>query len=313
MIDIRGWEQLKLYERNSGVLSYAERLVRRLVNKYEKEYCRLLPYEELCSIEKQKAQNVVVSLTSFPERINEVELSIKSLIHQTVRPEKIILWLAKKQFENVKIPSNLRNLCQYGLEICFCEEDILAHKKYYYSMLEYPEKVIITYDDDLIYPEDSIENLLNAHKSNPNAIVCNRGREIVITKKGDIAPYKYWDTYGKILAGTPSYRIMASTGAGTLYPAGCMPEQTFDINKIKKLALTADDLWMKVMSIYAEIPVVRTSPQNKGLCPSGAAKGVTLAKQNVEQKANDIVMKNLLLEYPMVKAKLLEEDINYGK
>ena len=140
MIDIRSWEQLKLYERNGGVLSYAERLVRRLVNKYEKEYCRLLPYEELCSIEKQKAHNVVVSLTSFPERINEVELSIKSLIHQTVRPEKIILWLAKKQFENVKIPSNLRNLCQYGLEICFCEEDILAHKKYYYSM----EKLVIT-------------------------------------------------------------------------------------------------------------------------------------------------------------------------
>jgi len=32
-----------------------------------------------------------------------------------------------------------------------------------------------------------------------------------------------------------------------------MPEETFDVEKIRALALTADDLWMKVMSIIFNV------------------------------------------------------------
>lgn len=313
MMDIRGWDKLKLYEGSSGAAFYLERMVRKLINAQIRRYCRNFPNTQLASIGKERAENVVVSLTSFPARIHQVDLAVKSLLHQTVIPGKVVLWLAQEQFEGVKIPKKLTDLCNYGLEIRFCKEDILAHKKYYYSMLEYPDKLIVTYDDDLIYPEDSLERLLDVHKRNPNVIVCNRGREIAMTAEGEIAPYKYWKVNGDDTYHIPSYRYMASTGAGTLYPPGCMPEETFNLEKIKTLALTADDLWMKAMSIVAGIPVVKTSRRNKGLCLSCSKRGIALADRNVEENLNDTVMENLVREFPIIKTRLLEEDSVNGK
>lgn len=307
-MDIRGWDKLKLYEGSSGLTFYLERMLSKLINAQERKYCRKLTNIQLASISKERAENVVVSLTSFPARIQHVDLSIKSLLHQTIRPGKVVLWLAQEQFEGVRIPQQLIDLCNYGLEIRFCREDILGHKKYYYSMLEYPDKVIVTYDDDLIYAEDSLEKLLVMHKRNPDIIVCNRGREIALTAEGEIAPYTFWKVNGTEPFHIPSYRRMASTGAGTLYPPGCMPEETFNLEKIKTLALTADDLWMKAMSIVAGIPVVRTSERSKGLCLSCPNRGIALADRNVEGNLNDTIMDNLVREYPIIKTRLLEED-----
>ena len=235
-----------------------------------------------------------------------MHLAIKSLLNQTVKPGKILLWLAKEQFLDVEIPAQLRALCAYGLEIRFCDEDLLAHKKYYYAMQEFPEQIIVTYDDDIIYPEDSLEKLLAMHRQYPNAIICNRGREIKM-ENGFVALYKYWKVSGRVPAGIPSYRVMASTGAGTLYPPHCMPEETFDIEKIRALALTADDLWMKVMSIQGSVPVVKSQTRGKALCVSKGKQDITLAHKNVDQSLNDRVMRDLLVHYPQVLHALLED------
>lgn len=245
-------------------------------------------------------------MTTFPERITYVHLAIKSLLNQTVKPYKIILWLARDQFKDVCIPDQLRELCKYGLDIRYCDENILAHKKYYYSMLEFPEKVIITYDDDIIYPEDSIEKLLRIHAKQPNAIICNRGREIEFENDG-FSSYKKWKISGKIPAGISSYRVMASTGAGALYPPNCMPKETFNIESIKKLALTADDLWIKVMSIKGRIPVVKSQTRCKALCLSVEKQGEKLADYNVTQNQNDHIIKNLVKQYPEVLHIVMED------
>ena len=306
LFSIRFLDRIKLYEDQSGVVSYVERVVRKAVNIMERNYCSQLNNNAFEKGKKLKDNSVIVSLTTFPARIGYVHLAIKSLLNQTVQPGKIILWLAKEQFETVEIPPQLQNLCNYGLEIRFCKEDLLAHKKYYYAMHEFPDKLIVTYDDDIIYPENSLEKLLKMHRQHPMAIICNRGREIE-TKNGTIAPYKYWKVSGRIPAGIPTYRVMASTGAGTLYPPHCMPEETFDLEKIRSLALTADDLWIKVMSIMGRIPVVKSQTHCKGLCISKYKQDITLAHKNVDQNLNDHVMASLIQQYPEVMKVLNEE------
>ena len=47
--------------------------------------------------------NVVVSLTSFPKRIDTVDIVIKSMFKQTVIPDKILLYLSKEEFKNKKL------------------------------------------------------------------------------------------------------------------------------------------------------------------------------------------------------------------
>lgn len=303
---IRFLDRFKLYEDQSGMMSYAERAVRKAVNILERSYCNHLEHRAFEMEKNIQDDSVIVSMTTFPARIGYVHLAIRSLLNQTVKPGKIILWLAKDQFRNVEIPEQLRALCAYGLEIRFCDKDLLAHKKYYYAMQEYQEQIIVTYDDDIIYPENSLEKLLVMHRQHPNAIICNRGREIAI-ENGSVAPYRYWKVSGRVPAGVPTYRIMASTGAGTLYPPHCMPEETFDIEKIRLLALTADDLWMKVMSIKGQIPVVKSQTRGKGLCVSKGKQDVTLAHQNVDQSLNDRVMQDLLTHYPQALRTLLED------
>lgn len=310
LVSIRYLDQFKLYENQSGLMSYAERAVRKAVNVLERSYCGRLELSTFEGGERRREDSVIVSMTTFPARISYVHLAIKSLLNQTVIPEKLILWLAKDQFRDIAIPEQLRALCAYGLEIRFCDEDLLAHKKYYYAMRTFPEQVIVTYDDDIIYPEDSLEKLLMMHRKFPDAIICNRGREIEMNG-GFVTPYKDWKVSGRVPAGLPSYRVMASTGAGTLYPPHCMPEETFDVEKIRALALTADDLWMKVMSIHGGVPVVKTQTRCKALCISKGKQDITLAHQNVDQKLNDQVMKNLLTQYPQVLHTLLEDEGKY--
>lgn len=297
MISLRWLERFKLYEDQSGMASYLERAVRKAVNILERTFCARLDRGALKKEKKIRNDAVIVSLTTFPARIGYVHLAVKSLLNQTVQPGKIILWLAEDQFRDTEIPKQLVELCDCGLEIRCCDEDLLAHKKYYYAMQEFPDHIIVTYDDDIIYPEDSLEKLLKMHQRHPEAIICNRGREIAM-EQDSVAPYRCWKVSGRIPAGVPTYRVMASTGAGTLYPPRCMPEETFDIEKIRALALTADDLWMKVMSIRAGIPVVKSQTRGKGLCVSKRKQDVTLAHQNVDQSLNDRVMQALLECYP---------------
>lgn len=305
MISVRWLDRFKLYEDQNGICSYVERAVRKVVNQLERAYCERLDCDTMKIAQSIRDESVIVSMTTFPARIDYVHLSIKSLLNQTVKPGKIILWLAKDQFRDVEIPESLRKLCEYGLQIRYCEEDILAHKKYYYAMREFPDHTIITYDDDIIYPEDSLEKLLRMHQQHPKAIICNRGREIKVCS-GEVAAYRHWKVSGHVPAGVPSDRVMASTGAGTLYPPRCMPEETFDIEKIRQLALTADDLWMKAMSIKGQVPVVKSQTRCKALCVSKSRQKVTLAHRNVDQNLNDRVMQNLLEYYPEIRQTLLD-------
>lgn len=47
--------------------------------------------------------NVIVSLTSYPVRIDTIWLTVMILLHQTEKPKKIILWLAEEQFPNKEL------------------------------------------------------------------------------------------------------------------------------------------------------------------------------------------------------------------
>ena len=95
---------------------------------------------------------LIVSLTSFPARIELVWMTIASLMNQTMKPKKIILWLSEEQFQTEEsIPQTLLALRKRGLEIRFCE-DIKPHKKYFHTMQEYPDDIVVTVDDDIFYP-----------------------------------------------------------------------------------------------------------------------------------------------------------------
>lgn len=195
---------------------------------------------------QQSDKKIVVSLTSFPDRIDTVWLTIETLLRQTKKPDAIILWLAKEQFSGIdSLPQSLLQLQKRGLSIRFCD-DIRSHKKYYYTMKEYPNDIVILVDDDTFYSLDMIEKLYELHLANPNEIVCMTPTMI---SSYDELPSR-WRRPGPYSKVEHSYKAQPYSGQGTLYPPHCMDEQyLFNKELMMRLCPYADDLWLKFMSL----------------------------------------------------------------
>lgn len=190
---------------------------------------------------------ITASLTTYPARIFEVRYAIISIILQTRRPDRTFLWLAEEQFPDKQIPENLRDLCEYGLEVHFCD-DIHSHKKYYYTLQQQKEnELVVTFDDDIIYHPRTIERLVEKHSDYPQCIICSQVHIITYDKENKLAPYCKWGLAHDGMD-TPSTSFMPLTGSGCLYPHGVMPICTFDKDLIHAIAITADDLWIGAMA-----------------------------------------------------------------
>lgn len=49
---------------------------------------------------------------------------------QSMKPDRVILWLAKDEFENFEFPESIREFQKVGLEIRYCD-NLFGHKRYY--------------------------------------------------------------------------------------------------------------------------------------------------------------------------------------
>ncbi len=245
-----------------------------------------------------RTERIVISLTSFPERIPTIHYCISSLLTQTYKPDRIILWLANEQFpeQEASLPEKLLRLKEYGLEIKFCD-DIRSHKKYYYAMQEEKNACIVIFDDDIPYPENALELLIGLHKKYPEAICCNRAHLMKI-ENGVISDYSEWEFN---YSGSKEIdMLLCPTGVGgVLYPPESLDENVFCKEDILKLCLYADDLWLKVMGLRNGYPTALTRhfPGRLFVLPKSQKKA--LNKGNVAGNQNDTQLKAILEKYPI--------------
>ena len=277
-----------------------------LLSALENKYIRELPVHGLSLNNTDRDEKIIVSLTSFPARIDSVGYAIKSLFHQTVKADRIILWLSEEQFPDRKLPALLRDLIKHGLEVEFCQDDLRAHKKYYYSLKnQKSSELVITYDDDLIYPENSIELLIKKHLEFPDCIICNRAQCPSVT--GDkYNPYNKWKVFSNEGVKTPSKKLFPSTGGGTLYPYGTVNEEAFNIQDMKKLAFSADDLWMRYMSALNKTAIIKTKKRHKIFSVIGDSQGESLQVVNCLNGGNDKAIELLNEAFPQVREYMFE-------
>lgn len=244
-----------------------------------------------------REKKVLVSMTTFPERIGVCYYAIKSLMLQSFQADRIILWLAEEQFPNHQLPEKYEELTKRGLEIRFCD-DLKSHKKYFYALQEQKkDEVVITFDDDIIFERDAILKLMEAHKRYPDCIICNRGQHIAVEKDG-ISAYSEWTMHVKDGHQRPIMRIVPSTGAGCLYPYGIMPKTTFDKALMYQTAPRADDLWMRFNSLSAGVEVVKTREWNATLCTVNNSQEHALTKHNDLSNGNQEALDRLCKTFP---------------
>lgn len=238
---------------------------------------------------------LIVSLTTYGSRINDVYLTIESMLHQTIKPNKIILWL-DYSFKNKKLPIVLQKQQERGLEIKFCE-DIRSYTKLVPTIEKYPNSIIVTIDDDMIYTYDFIENLVNAYEINPNKIYFYRGHKIVFDNNKNIKSYIDWVRQGA----KDSSLLNVPTGVcGVLYPPNCFYEDVTKKEIFMKICPYADDIWFKTMSYLKgiECEKIETGKDaNEKFIYINTAVETSLSNINNIQGMNDVQIKQVFEFY----------------
>jgi hypothetical protein len=211
----------------------------------------------LSGLNKEKReQPIIVSMTSYPARIKAAVIVLGRMLRQTCKPDKILLYLVKEQFHDKKIPIGLRLLNKCGIEIIYCNE-LHPHNKYFYTMQKYPEAITITVDDDNYYEKNFIGCLYRSYKKHPKAVSARRTHIITFEKSSRMKPnFKWGINYSEIID-QPSMRLFALGVGGVLYPPHCMHSELFNEEKLKNLCLTDDDVWLKIMQVMNNTPVVQ--------------------------------------------------------
>ena len=248
-----------------------------------------------------KTDELIVSLTTYPERINIVSKTIKSLLNQTVQAQKIILWLAEEQFPNKEqdLPEDLLNLRNDIFEIEWCN-DIRSYKKLIPALKKYPNKVIVTCDDDVIYKSNCIELLYKAYLEDKNTIWCHRGHYIKI-RKNAILPYCNWIkcvNYNK-----PTYNILQTGVGAVLYPSNCFYKDVLDEKLFMDIAYDTDDIWFWAMAVLNNVKIGVVKNNIPGI--NEIIKGNVNSLWAVNQKGrNDENIARILRKYPQIMNKL---------
>ena len=242
---------------------------------------------------------IIVSLTSYPKRFRDIDLCLKSLCIQSVKPNRIILWLGSDTSQDAVNKIEEKYL-KYGIEIRWDDKkNLYSHKKYYYVMQEFPDDIIITADDDLIYPFDWIKSLLVSYRKNPDCISARRVHWI--TWRSNDCPEAYRKWTGEFSGDVPSNNLLATTGAGTLFPPHCFNKECFNSDAFLNYARTADDLWIKVMAILSKRKVVWAPNSMPMPTTVDLQQREKLENINCEGGGNDMAFRNLLRVYNLSK------------
>lgn len=283
---------------------------------FSNEYKKLHPVNiEKTEFELENMNDmVVVSLTSHPGRIEVVGKTIETLVNQTVRPYRLVLWLSEEEFPNKEkeLPLDLiilQNTYDF-FKIIWVEDDLKPHKKYFYAMQKYTEYPVIIVDDDVYYDKHLIERLLDSYYKFPDCISAMRANLIGFKRDGSVMDYEGWIMGYRVLQDIPSTQLVPTGVGGVLYPPHCLPKETFNSEVIKNTCLFCDDLWLKLWSSHAKIKTV--VPEH--FCVEKLIEGsqeVALWKMNVRQGNNNDECMHKILNYYNQKTGSLNELMNW--
>lgn len=243
----------------------------------------------------------IVSLTTFPARINNLWMVLYCIFRQSVRPAKIIVILTEEEMpQGVKaLPSSLAYFTDKGVEFHFVKENLFPHNKYFYARQWFSERIIITVDDDLLYYSDTIERLMRLHERYPNTVCSNRIQKIKYNESA-FNPHNEWELV--FMQQSPSHSFLGLGYSAVLYPQKFVYKDLYNAKLIKELCLKADDLWLKAMELHANVKVVNGSYYAHPVTlPTSQKVSLQSVNRDKSHSRNDFYWKKMDKYYDLLK------------
>lgn len=255
-------------------------------------------------------RQVIVSMTSFPAAIPYAARAVQSILRGSVLPDKVVLYLTFSQFGEEGIPQELLQLSSDNpiFEIRNYDRDIRSYRKLIPALLDFPDAIVVTTDDDVAYHRHMLRDLLRLHEQMPQAVLAHRAKRIKPDK-----PYRQWTKYRwyhflcrKIHSGFMN--IQTGVG-GVLYPPHSLKPEMLDVELFTQLAPTTDDIWFWAAAVANGTPIVPVPfGHNK---PKGLGKPRRLSLKTSNFKTgtdrNAAALKAILERFPEIREKLATE------
>jgi hypothetical protein len=238
-------------------------------------------------------EKLIVSLTSYPKRYHLLQLTIRTLLRQSIKADQVILWVSEDDYG--KLPENIKYYKKYGLNIFICK-DLKSYKKIIPTLKAYPKACVVTADDDIYYRRDWLKELVHAYQRAPHRhVICHRAHEIILDDSSYPLSYNEWSWESKKKTSCP---FLFPTGAGGIfYPPGAFPSEVFNEDAFQRFCPFADDIWLYWMaSLNGRKFHLVEHPKPLKKWPDTDLAGLGLTNTEF-LRGNDIQLKRMIAAY----------------
>lgn len=188
---------------------------------------------------------VIAAFSTLPDRIGNLEPTIRCLLEQTRPPDEIVVAVpefSRRQQSRYVIPEYLHRLPR--VTILRCGQDWGPATKFIPVIQRELnagrlDTLIMIVDDDRVYPADALETYLCYHCELPDAALCFRGAPM----PSDLKWHKPKITRGDRLREPRKMAVVTGCGSYFIQPR-FFDEQLWDYSGAPDGAFYMDDIWI---------------------------------------------------------------------
>jgi hypothetical protein len=135
-------------------------------------------------------RKVIATLTTIPSRMENVHITIESILNQTIKPDEVVLSIPThsiREEKDYELSDEVKKLSDEGkITLLYCDEDYgpatkllgVLKREIDLDYTEDREPILITFDDDKRYHNNAIHNLLSSDLIECGVVVCRKGSRI---------------------------------------------------------------------------------------------------------------------------------------
>jgi len=196
---------------------------------------------------------IIVSLSSTRENYKELPITIYSLLNQTLKPDRIILWLDEDYEDLTYLPYEISQFIKNGLEIKFVKNKGL-YTQTYYPLKNFSDSIIVTANDSIYYQKNWLKNLYLSYIAHSSDIQVDKALMVDLNKS-----FKKWNFIR--VKNCASFLHFPIGKYGVLYPPNCFKKEVLREDVYSKKIKDNCDLWYWVMALVHDkkIRVVENS------------------------------------------------------
>lgn len=248
------------------------------------------------------SSNLAISLTTYGARLGDLNLVLESLLRQDITESyRIAVHLSGADLPGGTVPTEILQFEKFGIKFHVHSENVRSYKKLIYEYENGSDTIVVTADDDVIYPPSWLRRLYHTHKRHPGAVVAFRAHFLELGAGNAFLPYKQMmrNSQRDGERTSPRFDLMPTGVSGVLYPPGSLDSVYADQERFLLLAPSADDIWFKVSSLLRMTPCVQVEPRNCyfPFVPGSQGNGA-LHEENVTQGRNDQQLAACFDAYP---------------